>query len=657
MIYAIRIVITLLGIGTFAANTIGEPSPQIVTEDPVRPPAIEASGVPIVPPGLIERLQQYQNFRAASFAGWHPQGEGVIIRTRFGDTSQLHRVGVPGGFREQVTFFDEPVRGSYLPKATDGAMLLTMSVGGNENNQIYRFAIDGAKTTLLTDGESRNSWHAVNDDGTRLIFSSNKRNGRDNDLYIVDPRANLPRLLMSVENEYWYAQDFSPNGKYLLLEKSVSVNESYPALLHFETGERRMLPLPTRPVDADQPVAFGDMIFANDNRTVYLTHDAHGEFLQLARLDAVTGEYSVLTDDIPWNIGSIEIHRETETIAFTVNEGGSSSLYVMKNDGLREKLDLPLGVIRGIEFSPNGKQIGFSFSRPDRPSDVYSIRLEDGKLTQWTFSETGGLDASTFVTPQKIEFKSFDDRMIPAFIYKPRDASADNKVPVLINIHGGPESQYRPYLSSSDQFYVNEMGFAVIRPNVRGSTGYGKTYAKLDNAEKREDSVKDIGALLDWIADQDDLDASRIAVRGGSYGGYMVLASLTHYPDRLKAGIDVVGIANFQTFLKNTADYRRDRRRVEYGDERDPAMAKVFERINPTANAHKIRSALLVIHGVNDPRVPFSEAQQISEIVRGNGREVWTVFANNEGHGFGKKPNRDYQFAVEVLFLQKNLSD
>jgi dipeptidyl aminopeptidase/acylaminoacyl peptidase len=274
---------------------------------------------------------------------------------------------------------------------------------------------------------------------------------------------------------------------------------------------------------------------------------------------------------------------------------------------------------------------------------------------RWTYSEVGGLNPDTFVKPERFSYESFDGRKIPAYIFRPRGASQEKPAAVLIQIHGGPESQYRPFFSPSDQFYVNELGLAVIHPNVRGSAGYGKTYLMLDNAEKREDSVRDIGALLDWIARQPELDASRVAVSGGSYGGFMVLASLTHYSDRIKAGIDIVGIANFITFLERTAPYRQDLRRAEYGDERDPQMRAAFERINPAAHADRIRSALLVAHGENDPRVPFFEAQQIAAKVRERGQSVWTVYAKNEGHGFAKKDNSDYLKAVIAYFLKQQL--
>jgi dipeptidyl aminopeptidase/acylaminoacyl peptidase len=430
------------------------------------------------------------------------------------------------------------------------------------------------------------------------------------------------------------------------------------------------------------------MAFAPDGRTYYLTTDAGSEFLRLARASIdKPGEYEFIADDLKWDTSEIEVDPKSGSLAFTINEDGASKLFLLE-DGRSGEISLPLGIVNGLEFSPDGKQLGFTLARPNGPSEAYSVAVAGGRPVRWTYSEVGGLDPNSFVVPERIKFASFDGREIPAWIYRPKNgtgseqserkpgkndsvsapvpifrdaaaASSQKKAPVLIQIHGGPESQYRPIFSPTSQFYVSD-GVAVIHPNVRGSAGYGKTYLTLDNAERREDSVKDIGALLDWIAKQPDLDASRVAVAGGSYGGYMVLASLVHYGDRLKAGVDYVGIANFITFLERTSPYRRDLRRAEYGDESKPEMRSVFERINPTSNADKIVSALMVAHGRNDPRVPFFEAEQIVEIVRGkigqgSGREVWTVYADNEGHGFAKKDNSDYVRAAEAMFLRKFL--
>lgn len=618
--------------------------------DPRRPAAITTEEVPVVPEEIFERLNQYSNIRGADLQGWAPDGNGVLVSTRFANASQLHRVYTPGGRREQVTFFEEPVRGGFIPKAQDGSMLLSMSAGGNENYQVYLFDRSSFTTELLTDGKSRNSMGAIRDDGKQMVISSNKRNGRDTDLYLADPRMpDSMKMIFETDGEYWYAADWSHDGKTLLLGRYVSINESYFALFDVESQMRTDLVLPDGKV-----AAIGDLRFAPDSQSIYITTDAHGEFNRLARYDIAMKAYHWLTDAIDWDVSDLEVHAESGQIAFAVNEDGASRLYLLEGDTPRP-LALPLGIISSIEFSPDGQHLGFTLSRPDAPSDAYSLSLADEQLTRWTFSEVGGLNPETFTAPQRIQFKSFDDRTIPAYYYKPRDATPANKAPVVISIHGGPESQYRPYFSGSSQYYVNDLGIAVLAPNVRGSAGYGKTYLKLDNAELREDSVKDIGALLDWIAQQPELDESRVAVVGGSYGGYMVLASLVHYGDRLKAGIDIVGIASFTTFLENTSAYRQDLRRAEYGDERDPEMRAVFDRINPTSNADKIRSALMVAHGKNDPRVPFSEAQQIAEKVRSQGRAVWTVYAENEGHGFGKKDNSDYVRAVQVMFLKQHL--
>ena len=635
-------------VGQFALSWIA----QAEETDPRRPAAIEAKEVPVVPAEVFARLAQYQSVRGAAFRGFAPDGTGILIGTRFGNSSQLHRVYEPGGRREQITFFDEPVSGGFLPKATDGAILMLMDAGGNENDQVYLLDRRKFATTRLTDGKSRNKLGAVRPDGSQIVVTSNQRNGRDVDLYVADPRQpDSMKLVMQVDKQTWNAHDWSPDGKTLLLNRYVSANESYPALLDVASGQRTDLPSPT-----NEKAAFGPMAFAADGKSVFLATDANGEFHRLARLDLASKKYTWLTDDIAWDVSDLEVEPNTSDVAFTVNEDGASRLYLLpKGDGPRRELKLPLGIVSGLDFSPDGRRLGFTLARPDSPPDAYSPKLDDGELTRWTFSEVGGLNPESFVTPSRIQFKSFDGRMIPAWYFQPRGAAASKKMPVLISIHGGPESQYQPLFSPIIQYYLNELGIAVICPNVRGSSGYGKTYVALDNAEKREDSVKDIGALLDWIGQHSELDLSRVAVSGGSYGGYMVLASLTHFGDRIKAGIDIVGIANYRTFLERTAAYRVDLRRAEYGDERDPAMRAVFERISPLNNADKIRSALMVVHGRNDPRVPFFEAEQIAAKVRASGKPVWTLFANNEGHGFAKKDNSDYQRAVEVMFLRKHL--
>jgi dipeptidyl aminopeptidase/acylaminoacyl peptidase len=622
--------------------------------DPNRPPAILAEEVPVVPAEIFSRLQRYNNVRAASFAGWAPDCNGIMIRTRFGNTVQLHRVFEPGGRRQQITFFEEPAEGFFLPQNKDNAMLLSLSQGGSEQNQIYVFNPKTDEINRLTDGKSRNGINAISEDGQQVVISSNARNGKDTDLYLCNPaKPDSLELFLPTDGEYWYAADWSPDGNTLLLGRYVSINESYFALFDLESRTKTDLPLPD--TKEGFTTAIGDLAFSPDGKKILLSSDAGSEFRRLAEFDLASKEYRWITKDIDWDVSDLVVDSEHNLIVFAVNEDGASKLFQLK-DGKPQPLEIPLGIVSKLEFSPDGKELGMTLSRPDAPSDAFSLNLATNELTRWTFSEVGGLNPEKFIKPSRISFKSFDDRKIPAYYYRPNGASKENPAAVLINIHGGPESQYRPYFSSSAQFYANELGLAVIYPNVRGSSGYGKTYVALDNGMKREESVQDIGALLDWIEAQPELDASRVAVAGGSYGDYMVLSSLVNYPKRIQAGVDVVGVANFITFLENTADYRRDLRRAEYGDERDPKMRAYFEKINPTAHADKIESALLVAHGVNDPRVPFSEAEQIAEVVRKQGREVWTVFAENEGHGFGKKDNYDYLRGVQVLFFKEHLS-
>lgn len=318
---------------------------------------------------------------------------------------------------------------------------------------------------------------------------------------------------------------------------------------------------------------------------------------------------------------------------------------------------LPMGLVGLGAFSPDGRQLALALNSPDSPSDVYTLELADdplghGDLIRWTYSEVGGLDPSTFVVPELIHYPTFDDRDIPAFVYRPRGPGPH---PVVIRIHGGPESQSRPVFSSLFQGWIHELGIAVLDPNVRGSSGYGRTYVELDNGMLREDAVRDIGALLDWISAQPDLDQNRVMVFGGSYGGYMVLASLIHYSDRLRGGVNIVGISDFISFLENTEAYRRDLRRAEYGDERDPEMRAFFERISPLRNSDRITAPLFVIHGQNDPRVPVTEAEQIVEQVRANDRPVWYMNALNEGHGFARRDNQDLVRDLVVLFFQEHL--
>jgi dipeptidyl aminopeptidase/acylaminoacyl peptidase len=457
------------------------------------------------------------------------------------------------------------------------------------------------------------------------------------------------------EGGQWLPMDFSPDGERLLVMKVVSINEAYPGEVNLETGKLRMFP-----VDGGT-AAFSAFRFGPDGKTVYFVSDEQSQFRTLRRHDPASGALDVISRHVPWDVSALDIAPDGRHLAYVSNEDGIGKLRVLSLPGYAEVAlpELPLGVIADIGFSPGGNQLALTLNSATSPSDVFVIDLDAGALTRWTRSEAGGLDTARFTQPTLVRFPTFDTvdgkpRTIPAFFYRPEGAGP---FPVVINIHGGPEAQALPVFNPAIQFMLDELKVAVLVPNVRGSSGYGKDYLLLDNGFKREDSVKDIGALLDWIAKQPELDADRVGVFGGSYGGYMVLASMTHFNDRIRAGVDVVGISDFGTFLKNTESYRRDLRRVEYGDERIPEMKAFHDRIAPLNNAHKITRPLFVAQGYNDPRVPYTEAEQIVKAVRGNGGVVWYLMFNDEGHGFRKKANADFFSAATMQFWQQHLVD
>ncbi len=616
-------------------------------------------GIPDIPPRIVERMNQYQNVRSAAFLDWNPNGPGILISTRFAETSQIHFVERPGGARQQLTFFKEPVGGgSYYPGKDRNGFLFSMDTGGAEFFQLFFFDRDAGQSTLLTDGKSRNTGGLWSHDGKWIAYSSTLRNGKDSDIRLMRvDKPGVSDLLVETQGA-WSAIDWSPDNSKLLVGNYISANESY--LYWCEVATKKLTQINPQ---KGKKIAYGEALWSKDGRGVYYTSDENGEFQQLIYHELATGKKTIITGNLLWDVDAVALAENGRRLAYVTNEDGISKLYVFDLQTRWEEMDLPplpVGLIFGLEFSKDGNELGMTLNTSQTSGDAYSINLATKELVRWTFSEVGGLKTEKFVTPQLIRYPTFDKvnnqpRMIPAFYYQPQNASG--KIPVIISIHGGPEGQARPGFSSTYQYLVNELGIAVLVPNVRGSSGYGKTYLTMDNAYKREESVQDIGALLDWIAQQPELDASRVGVTGGSYGGYMTLATLCTYNDRIRAAVDVVGISNFVTFLESTQEYRRDLRRVEYGDERDPKMREFLIKISPTTNAHKITKPLFVIQGLNDPRVPATESKQIVETVRKNGGTVWYLVAKDEGHGFRKKVNRDYQTNAESLFWETFLLD
>ncbi len=635
-------VVLVLGALAFAQSNEIAPNENLVAE-----------GIPKIPVSLAESVGRYSEFRNAFFVGWHPTRREMLIETRFADTYQVHQVKFPGGARTQLTFFPDRIAGARYQPGGGDSFIFGKDVGGGEFYQIYRYDLVSGDITLLTDGKSRNTSSRWSYQGDRIAYGSTKRTGNDVDIWVVnasDPAS--ARMIAQMEGGGWGVADWSSDGKQLLVTNEVSAAESYVWLLDVASGKKELL----TPKPGSETAAYSNALFSKDAKGVYMTSDEGSEFQRMVYLDLASHKTTVLTPDLQWDVDELDLSQEGRWMAFNANEDGISALHVLDTKTGKEVPvpKLPVGVISGVQWRDHSRELAFSLSTARQPDDVYSVDMASGKVERWTFSETGGLNTSGFSEPQLIHWKSWDDRSISGFLYRP-PAKYAGKRPVIINIHGGPEGQTRPDFAGRNNYYTSELGIAMIFPNVRGSTGYGKTFQKLDNGFGREGSYKDINSLLDWIQTQPDLDASRVMITGGSYGGFMTLAVATNYNDRICCSVDVVGPSNLVTFLEHTSGYRKDLRRVEYGDERDPKMREFLESIAPANKAKNITKPLFVIAGQNDPRVPASESAQMVEVVRKNGTPVWWLLGKDEGHGFAKKKNADFQFYATVEFVKEYL--
>ena len=617
------------------------------------PASLVADGIPEHPAAVRAEVGRYLQSRSAKFQGWHPTRRELLITTRFAEVPQVHVVKMPGGARTQITFGEEPVADASFQPSSGNCMVFQQDTGGSEFFQLYRLDAKDGRVTMLTDGKSRHSAAHWSHDGRWIAYTSTQRTGSCSDVHVMDPSdPKSDRLAAKIDAPGWALLDWSLDGTRLLLLQEISSNESYLYVADVQTGE--VTAVLKRGKDK---VAYGGGTFAHDGKSLFVTSDRDAEFLRLARLDLASGKETPLVMDISWDVEQLQLSPDGRTLAFVANEDGFSILRLLDTatGKVSSVSSVPKGVVAGMDFHANSRDLGFTLASARSAADVYSLDVTTGKVERWTESETGGLNAATFAEPELVRLKSFDGLGFSAYVYHPDVQKFPGPRPVLIEIHGGPESQARPIFMGRMNYLINELGMALVVPNVRGSAGYGKSFLLADNGFKREDSVRDIGSLIDWIRSTPGFDAARIAVEGGSYGGYMVLASLTHFSDKLRCGTDVVGISNFVSFLKNTQAYRRDLRRAEYGDERDPAMRAFLQKISPLTQVDKITRPLFVVQGANDPRVPLSEATQMVKAMRDGGHAVWYLMAKDEGHGFRKKKNVDYQFVSTVLFWQEHL--
>ena len=623
-------------------------------QNEITPPAsLHADGLPPIPRTVVQEVQRYTEARSAGFVDWHPKKVEMLITTRFGNTNQIHAVAAPMGARKQLTFFEEPVGSATYDRVNGDFYVFSRDQGGSEFSQMYRYDFKDGAVTLLTDGgRSQNGGRVWSNRGDRYAYYSTRRTGADRDIYVVDPRdPKSEKRVLELKGGGWRVADWSPDDRHLLLHEYVSINESHLWLFDLASGQKTELT-----PQSEKGVAYGGASFTADGKAVLLNTDKDFEYLRLAVLDLASKQFTFLTSDIKHDVDDFTVSHDRSKVLFVANTFGRGAPYLLDLGSRTYKpvAGVPTAVVGTGLWHKDNRHVALGVNYAKSASDIYVLDTQTSKITRWTESELGGIAADTLNEADLIRWKSFDGLEVTGFYLKPA-ARFTGKRPVIISIHGGPEAQANPLFQGRSNYFLNELGVALIYPNVRGSSGFGKSYLLLDNGRKREDSVKDIGALLDWVAQQPGLDASRVLIMGGSYGGYMTLACAVHYNDRIRAAIDIVGISNFVTFLENTESYRRDLRRVEYGDERDPEMRKFLQEISPITHAKRITKPLFVIQGANDPRVPKSESVQMVETIRRNGGTVWYLEGKDEGHGFRKKANADFQFYAMVMFMRQHL--
>jgi dipeptidyl aminopeptidase/acylaminoacyl peptidase len=616
-------------------------------------------GIPAIPVEIAEKVAAYTDFRPNWVSSWHPKRRELLIHKRHGNTTQVHRVAEPGASPEPLTDFPDAVNSATYAPDTGDYFLFTMGRGGNEVFRIYRYDLATHEVTPLSPENERASAPVFSYKGERIVYTTAKidrynaaREART-DVHIADPlKPETDKVIATFDGGGWSGFRFSRDVQRLVFMEYRSANESHLWVMDIATGEKRHI----TPETTEEPVSYLSPRFARHGKSVYATSDRGSEFRHLVHIDLATGEEQVLTEHLKYDVEEFTISDAAKRLAFVTNENGSHVLRLMDLETHQElpRPALLLGQISGLRWNRQGGELAFNVTSARAAGDVFSYNPWTNEVTRWTNGNTSAVNPSEFAEPQLIKWQSFDGLEITGFHYHP-SAKFTGKRPVIVSIHGGPEGQAQPGFIGRNNYYVNELGIALIYPNVRGSSGFGKTFLKLDNGMKREDAVKDIGALLAWIAQQPNLDTSRVMVMGGSYGGYMSLAVSVHYADRIVSAIDAVGISNFVSFLERTESYRRDLRRVEYGDERDPTIRAFLENISPLNHADRITKPLFVVQGLNDPRVPYTEAEQVVATLKKNGTPVWFLMAKDEGHGFAKKSNADFLFYASVEFVRETL--
>jgi dipeptidyl aminopeptidase/acylaminoacyl peptidase len=607
-------------------------------------------GIPPVPATLAHEVQPYMGIYGLPLAGWDSVKREVLLKG-LSSVTWISSIESPGASPKITTYIQESGIYDVYYQPQGKYIAYTKDSDGNEAFQLYLYNVESHVSTLLSDNKSRNTEPVWSHSGERIIYSSTPTGAQGVNLRIINPfEPKSDRLLVQTTGGYLKAYDWSPDDKQAVYCDFASNTVSSLWLVDVATGAKtRLSPQTTRDELYDFPQ------FSRDGKGLYVVTDHDSDVRRLAYLDLQTKQVKYLSDRIKWDVDEFQLSPDGKTLAFVTNEEGSARLRLLDVATGQEKQvpQLPVGLISDLKWHNNSTDLAFNYKSPRTPNDVYSLNINTGKIDLWSRSTTNGVDTQKFSLPEIIHWKTFDDRTISGYLYRP-PTKFTGKRPVIIEIHGGPEEQYRPGFGYEDNYFLNELGVVKIYPNVRGSSGFGRAFLDLDNGLKREDAVKDIGALLDWIKTQPDLDADQVLVEGASYGGFMALSVGVTYGDRIRAAISDSGPSNLATFVEHTEGWRRGLQRAEFGDERDPKVKEFMERTAPLHNAQKIKKPLMIIQGQNDPRVPVSESESIVQATKGR-VPVWYLLAKNEGHGFVQQSNRDYRLYSTILFVKEFL--
>jgi dipeptidyl aminopeptidase/acylaminoacyl peptidase len=620
------------------------------------PDRAKVDGLPPIPMSIVDAVSPYGQFRQARLLGWHPTERRLLISTAFGNVMQVHEVRSPGGARTQLTFFRDGVTGgaSYAPSGRHVVFRKDTS-GGGEAMQLFRYDLDSGRTTLLTDGKSRHGVPVWSHRRGLVAFYSTRRNGKDRDLWVMDPLEPASARMIAEVDGTWDALDWSVSDKEVLAHQLIAGStETRLWRIDVESGRRVLVtPKGGNPARWSDP-ATARAQFSADGRAVYALSDRDSEVTRLWRGDLATGKWRPLTGE-GVAIEAFSAAPVGTVVAVVADRGATSELQFIDGIGVkpRKVSSIPPGVISNLAWHGSGTTLAIEFAGARTFRDVYAVDVKSGRLERWTASEMGGATQDALPDAELVEWKSFDGRMIPGILYRPAKRFTGPR-PVMINVHGGPEARERPRALGRSNYFRNELGMAIIYPNIRGSIGYGKTYEHLDDGRNREDAVKDIGALLDWIATRPELDKNRVMLTGISYGGYVTLAAAIAYGDRIRCAFEGFGLSDFVAFLDGTDPARRRDRLAEYGDPADPAMRAFLKSISPLTHAAKLKIPLFIVQGAKDTRVPPDQAEAMVRAVRANGTPVWYA-VYDAGHEEFTQATNDFNQYAWVLFVQKYL--